>query len=76
MSFKTKLILVAITMLVATAVANAAKTFYFACNHPSEGLSGLTGAARLTYASAQQDEQSHLKAHPDHKGNTTVITNQ
>jgi hypothetical protein len=67
---------VAITILVVTGVAVAAKTYYYACNHPSEGLSGLTGPSRLTYASAQQDEESHLKAHPDHKGYTTIITNQ
>jgi hypothetical protein len=68
--------LVVITILVVAGVAGAAKAYYFACNHQSEGLSGLTGPSRLIYASAQQDEQSHLKAHSDHKGYTTVITNQ
>jgi hypothetical protein len=57
-------------------VAVNEKTYYFACKHQSEGLSGLTGPSRLTYAMAQQDEASHVKAHPDHKGYTTIVTNQ
>jgi len=52
------------------------KTYYFICKHSSEGFSGLTGPSRLTYALAQPDEVSHLKAHVDHKGYTSIITNQ
>jgi hypothetical protein len=58
------------------AAAAFEKTYYFVCKHQSEGLSGLSGPSRLTYQMAQQDEESHLKAHPDHKGSTTIITNQ
>jgi hypothetical protein len=73
---KKALFIVAITLLVVAGLANAAKTYYYVCKHQSEGLSGLTGPSRLTYASAEQDAESHLKAHPDHNGYTTVITNQ
>lgn len=57
-------------------VASSATTYYFTCNHPSEGVSGLTGASRATYMMAKQDEMKHLNDHADHKGYTTVVTKQ
>ena len=78
--FKTKigflLLSVFLLMPVHPTAAAFEKTYYFICGHQSEGLSGLSGPSRLTYAMAQQDEQSHLKAHPDHTGHTSIITNQ
>ena len=78
---KRAMLLVAMTALLlpvmaGVGVAGGARTFYFACGHPSEGLHGLTGPSRGTYQDAQKDEQSHLNSHPDHKGHTTVVTNQ
>jgi hypothetical protein len=53
-----------------------ATTYYFTCNHPTEGPSGLTGQSRATYMMAKQDELKHLNDHADHKGYTTVVTKQ
>lgn len=57
-------------------VAPLATTYYFTCNHPSEGVNGLTGSSRATYMMARQDELKHLNDHADHKGYTTVVTKQ
>ena len=55
-------------------VASLANTYYFTCNHPSEGVNGLTGQSRATYMMARQDELKHLNEHADHKGYTAVVT--
>ena len=56
--------------------ASLTTTYYFTCNHPSEGASGFTGQSRATYMMARQDELKHLSEHADHKGYTTVVTKQ
>ena len=70
------LLLLAFLLPLHQSVASLANTYYFTCNHASEGVNGLTGESRATYMMARQDELKHLNEHADHKGYTTVVTKQ
>ena len=74
-------ILVFLFLLIASlssrpSIASLDTTYYFTCNHPDEGVNGLTGPSRATSMMAKQDELKHLKDHADHKGYTNVVTKQ
>ena len=70
------LLLLIVLLPLRQSVASLANTYYFTCNHPTEGDNGLTGQSRATYMMARQDELKHLNDHADHKGYTTVVTKQ